>query len=67
MLTDGLTQTQGEGEGEDVQVQDVSQMLLAAVKRGDPTPAPAPPTPPDRPARRAPHVPDCANGTFGRT
>jgi Fe-S oxidoreductase len=36
MITDGLTQKQGEGEGEGVQVQDVSQMLLAAVKRGDP-------------------------------
>ena len=35
MLTDGLTQKQGEGAGEGVQVQDVSQMLLAAVKRGD--------------------------------
>jgi Fe-S oxidoreductase len=35
MLTDGLTQKQGEGEGQDVQVQDVSQLLLAAVKRGD--------------------------------
>ena len=34
MLTDGLTQAQGEGAGENVQVQDVSQMLLAAVKRG---------------------------------
>ncbi len=36
MLSDGLTQKQGEGAGENVQVQDVSQMLLAAVKRGDP-------------------------------
>lgn len=35
MLTDGLTQKQGEGEGEGMQVQDVSQMLLAAVRRGD--------------------------------
>ena len=38
MLTDGLTQAQGEGAGEGVQIQDVSQLLLAAVKRGDPTP-----------------------------
>lgn len=38
MLTDGLTQKQGEGAGGDVQIQDVSQMLLAAVKRGDPSP-----------------------------
>jgi Fe-S oxidoreductase len=46
MLTDGLTQKQGEGVGENVQIQDVSQMLLTAVKRGDPppsdTPGPAP-------------------------
>jgi Fe-S oxidoreductase len=46
MLTDGLTQAQGEGKGENVQIQDVSQMLLTAVKRGDPppsdTPTPAP-------------------------
>jgi Fe-S oxidoreductase len=34
MLTDGITQAQGAGEGEGVQIQDVSQMLLAAV-RGD--------------------------------
>jgi Fe-S oxidoreductase len=45
MLTDGLTQSQGAGTGADVQVQDVSQLLLAAVKRGDPAPADtAPPT-----------------------
>ncbi len=36
MLTDGITQAQGAGEGAGVQIQDVSQMLLAAVKRGDP-------------------------------
>ena len=35
MLSDGLTQKQGEGVGEGVQIQDVSQMLLTAVKRGD--------------------------------
>ncbi|MFC4946846.1 heterodisulfide reductase-related iron-sulfur binding cluster [Pseudonocardia sp. GCM10023141] len=35
MLTDGLTEKQSGGAGENVQVQDVSQMLLAAVKRGD--------------------------------
>jgi Fe-S oxidoreductase len=39
MLTDGLTQAQGQGTGENVQVQDVSQMLLAAVKRGEASPA----------------------------
>jgi Fe-S oxidoreductase len=38
MITDGLTQKQGEGAGENVQIQDVSQMLLTAVKRGDPAP-----------------------------
>jgi Fe-S oxidoreductase len=37
MLSDGLTEKQAEGQGEDVQVLDVSQMLLAAVKRGDPS------------------------------
>jgi Fe-S oxidoreductase len=43
MLSDGLTQAQGAGDGANVQVQDVSQMLLAAVKRGD-QPVPATPT-----------------------
>jgi hypothetical protein len=51
MIGDGLTQKQSEGQGEDVRVQDVAQLLLAAVKRGDPVrqeqadtavPAPAP-------------------------
>jgi hypothetical protein len=42
MLTDGITQKQGAGEGEGVQIQDVSQMLLAAVRRGDPAPTPSP-------------------------
>jgi Fe-S oxidoreductase len=42
MITDGLTQKQGEGAGENVQIQDVSQMLLTAVRRGDPAPDPAP-------------------------
>ena len=36
MISDGLTEKQSEGAGENVQVQDVSQMLLTAVKRGDP-------------------------------
>jgi Fe-S oxidoreductase len=36
MLTDGLTEKQNAGEGEDVEVLDVSQLLLASVKRGDP-------------------------------
>jgi len=35
MLTDGLTAKQSEGIGEDVEVVDVAQMLLAAVKRGE--------------------------------
>ena len=35
MITDGLTQKQGEGAGESVQIQDVAQMLLTSVKRGD--------------------------------
>jgi Fe-S oxidoreductase len=36
MLTDGLTEKQNAGAGEDVEVLDVSQLLLASVKRGDP-------------------------------
>jgi Fe-S oxidoreductase len=36
MLSDGLTQKQGEGVGGNVEIRDVSQMLLEAVKRGDP-------------------------------
>ncbi|AEA28653.1 (Fe-S)-binding protein [Pseudonocardia benzenivorans] len=35
MLSDGLTEKQSGGGYEGVQIQDVSQMLLAAVKRGD--------------------------------
>ncbi|MFC8503403.1 (Fe-S)-binding protein [Pedococcus sp. NPDC057267] len=35
MMSDGLTAAQSEGRGEDVEVVDVAQMLLAAVKRGD--------------------------------
>ncbi|MDF2091073.1 (Fe-S)-binding protein [Knoellia sp. 3-2P3] len=58
MISDGLTAKQSEGQGEDVEVVDVAQMLLAAVRRGqeggegttaevgeptpDPEPAPAP-------------------------
>ncbi|MGQ0482138.1 MAG: (Fe-S)-binding protein, partial [Pseudonocardia sp.] len=37
MLTDGVTEKQNAGEGEGVQVLDVAQMLLASVKRGDPS------------------------------
>jgi Fe-S oxidoreductase len=35
MMSDGLTAAQSEGKGEDVEVVDVAQMLLAAVKRRD--------------------------------
>ena len=55
MLTDGVNQTIGES----VQVQDVSQMLLAAVKRGDPAPEPPKPaetTPEDAPTTDTPAV-----------
>jgi Fe-S oxidoreductase len=59
MISDGLTAAQSEGKGEDVEVVDVAQMLLAAVRRGgderpadsaepepQPTPDPEPqPTP----------------------
>jgi Fe-S oxidoreductase len=36
MLSDGLTQRQSEDRGTNVEILDVSQLLLAAVKRGDP-------------------------------
>jgi Fe-S oxidoreductase len=54
MISDGLTAKQSEGQGEDVEVVDVAQMLLAAVRRGqsggegaaaevgEPTPDPEP-------------------------
>ncbi|MGE9808751.1 heterodisulfide reductase-related iron-sulfur binding cluster [Janibacter sp. G1551] len=35
MMTDGLTAKQAEGVGEDVEVVDVAQMLLAAVRHGE--------------------------------
>ncbi|GAA5163658.1 Fe-S oxidoreductase [Ornithinimicrobium tianjinense] len=35
MLSDGLTQKQSEGTREDIEVVDVAQMLLAAVRRGE--------------------------------
>jgi Fe-S oxidoreductase len=37
MFSDGLTQRQSEDKGTNVEILDVSQMLLAAVKRGDAT------------------------------
>ncbi|GAA4117950.1 hypothetical protein GCM10022415_16330 [Knoellia locipacati] len=37
MISDGLTAKQSEGVGEDVEVVDVAQMLLAAVRRGSET------------------------------
>jgi hypothetical protein len=36
MLTDGLTERQSEAKAVGTEVMDVSQMLLAAVKRGQP-------------------------------
>ncbi|USQ80435.1 heterodisulfide reductase-related iron-sulfur binding cluster [Ornithinimicrobium faecis] len=48
MISDGLTQKQSEGAREEVEVVDVAQMLLAAVRRGqdgteaEETPAPTP-------------------------
>ncbi|HEY2195344.1 MAG TPA: 4Fe-4S dicluster domain-containing protein [Actinomycetospora sp.] len=39
MLTDGLTERQSESKAVGTEVMDVSQMLLAAVKRGTPAPA----------------------------
>ena len=54
MLSDGLTEKQSEGAREEVEVVDVAQMLLAAVRRGqggeeaeveaepEPTPDPEP-------------------------
>jgi hypothetical protein len=42
MLSDGLTQRQSEEQGTAVEILDVSQLLLAAVKRGDPAPDPEP-------------------------
>jgi Fe-S oxidoreductase len=54
MISDGLTAKQSEGVGEDVEVVDVAQMLLAAVKRGDgghpAEPEAAEPTPDPEPA-----------------
>jgi hypothetical protein len=38
MFSDGLTQRQSEQQGTDVEILDVSQLLLAAVKRGDTAP-----------------------------
>ena len=38
MFSDGLTQRQSEQQGTDVEILDVSQLLLAAVKRGDAAP-----------------------------
>lgn len=35
MISDGLTEKQSAGDGENVQVRDVSQLLLASVRRGD--------------------------------
>jgi hypothetical protein len=46
MLSDGLTQKQSEGTREDIEVVDVAQMLLAAVRTGrEPEPEAARPEP----------------------
>ncbi len=37
MISDGLAATQAEGEAQAVEVVDVAQMLLAAVRRGEPS------------------------------
>lgn len=54
MLSDGLTEKQSEGASEEVEVVDVAQMLLAAVRRGqeggDGDPAQAAPEPDPDPA-----------------
>jgi Fe-S oxidoreductase len=42
MLTDGLTERQSEAKAVGTEVMDVSQMLLAAVKRGTPSPGATP-------------------------
>ena len=42
MISDGLTAKQAEGVGAEVEVVDVAQMLLAAVRRSAPAPAEAP-------------------------
>lgn len=57
MMSDGLTAAQSEGRGEEVEVVDVAQMLLAAVKRGDggqPADAPAAEPTPDPEPEPAP-------------
>jgi Fe-S oxidoreductase len=52
MFSDGLTQRQSEQQGTDVEILDVSQLLLAAVKRGDT----APPDEVDAPGSGAPGI-----------
>lgn len=57
MMSDGLTAAQSEGKAEEVEVVDVAQMLLAAVKRGDggqPVDAPAEEPTPDPEPEPAP-------------
>lgn len=57
MMSDGLTAAQSEGKAEEVEVVDVAQMLLAAVKRGDggqPANAPAAEPTPDPEPEPAP-------------
>ena len=66
MLTDGITQEQGAGEGEGVQIQDVSQMLLAAVKRGDPARRRPRRHRADRAPPTAPLIPTARTALWGR-
>ena len=59
MISDGLTAKQSEGEAESVEVVDVAQMLLAAVRRGQPGRRGATPREPGcrpRPVPRSPHL-----------
>ncbi|WP_367616068.1 heterodisulfide reductase-related iron-sulfur binding cluster [Phycicoccus avicenniae] len=57
MMSDGLTAKQGEGVAEEVEVVDVAQMLLAAVRRsddGDEAPAGSAPAAPAEPSDERP-------------
>ncbi len=54
MMSDGLTAKQAEGQAETVEVVDVAQMLLAAVRRSEPDVAPEPAPRPEAPDGTAP-------------
>ena len=67
MMSDGLTAAQSEGKGEDVEVVDVAQMLLAAVKRRGDASRARPPSPPPEPEPDArPLSPLAAAGRLSR-